>query len=164
ILTAGKSSRLYDNLVYEKQIAAQVFSSADLRQQLGMFYVGAIVAQGHTVDEVEQALRAQVAALRDAPVTPAELDIARTQLLTQEIRQRETIEGRANELAAAQVIEGDAARANSDIVALGQVTAADVQRVAKKYLPEETRVVIHYLPESARPKGAPAEAPPPPPV
>ncbi len=31
ILTAGKSSRLYDSLVYDKQIAAQVFSSADLR-------------------------------------------------------------------------------------------------------------------------------------
>ena len=93
ILTAGKSSRLYDSLVYEKQIAAQVFSSADLRQQLGMFYVGAIVAQGHTPDEVEAALRAQVARLRDAPVSPAELDIAKTQLLTNEIRQRETIDG-----------------------------------------------------------------------
>ena len=164
ILTAGKSSRLYDSLVYDKQIAAQVFSSADLRQQLGMFYVGAIVAQGHTPDEVEQALRAQVAALRDAPVSPAELDIAKTQLLTQEIRQRETIDGRANELAAAQVIEGSAERANRDIDALGQVTAADVQRVARKYLPDELRVVIRYLPESAKPPGSPAEAPPPPPV
>ncbi len=164
LLTAGKSSRLYDSLVYEKQIAAQVFSSADLRQQLGMFYVGAIVAQGHTPDEVVEALRAQVAALRDAPVSPAELDIAKTQLLTQEIRQRETIEGRANELAAAQVIEGSADRANADIVALGQVTAADVQRVAQKYLPDDLRVVIRYLPETARPKGAPAEAPPPAPV
>jgi zinc protease len=160
ILTAGKSSRLYDSLVYEKQMAAQVFSSADLRQQLGMFYVGAIVAQGHTPDEVEAALRAQVASLRDAPVSPAELDIAKTQLLTNEIRQRETIEGRANELAAAQVIEGSAARANSDILDLAAVTPADVQRVARKYLPDDLRVSIKYLPESARPPGAPAEAAP----
>jgi zinc protease len=164
ILTAGKSSRLYDALVYDKQMAAQVFSSADLRQQLGMFYVGAIVAQGHTPDEVEAALRAQVAGLRDAPVSAAELDIAKTQLLTNEIRQRETIEGRANELAAAQVIEGSAERANSDLTALAAVTPADVQRVARKYLPDERRVSIRYLPESARPPGAPTEAAPPPPV
>jgi zinc protease len=164
ILTAGKSSRLYDSLVYDKQSAAQVFSSADLRQQLGMFYVGAIVAQGHTPDEVEAALRAQVASLRDAPVSPAELDIAKTQLLTNEIRQRETIDGRANELAAAQVIEGSADRANTDIVALGAVTPADVQRVARKYLPDELRVSIKYLPESAKPPGAPAEAAPPAPI
>ena len=129
-------------------------------QQLGMFYVGAIVAQGHTPDEVEAALRAQVAALRDAPVSPAELDIAKTQLLTQEIRQRETIDGRANELAAAQVIEGSAERANSDIAALAAVTPADVQRVARKYLPDDLRVSIKYLPESAKPPGAPAEAAP----
>lgn len=164
ILTAGKSSRLYDSLVYEKEMAAQVFSSADLRQQLGMFYVGAIVAQGHTPAEVEAALRAQVAALRDAPPTPAELELAKTQLLTQEIRQRETIEGRANELEAAQVIEGSAERANTDIAALAAVTPADVQRVARKYLADNTRVDIAYLGESAKPPGASTEPPSPPPV
>ena len=98
ILTNGKSSRLYDSLVYDKQIAAEVFSSADLRQQLGLIYVGAIVAQGHTADETADALRAQVAALREHPATQAELDRAKTQLITNEVRQRETIEGRAQEL------------------------------------------------------------------
>jgi zinc protease len=159
ILTAGKSSRLYDSLVYDKQIAAQVYSSPDLRAQLGVFYVGAIVAAGHTPDEVEAALRAQIADLRDHPVSPGELDIAKTQLLTGEVRQRETIEGRANELGAAQVIEGSAERANTDIEALRRVTAADVQRVARTYLGDNVRVVIRYLPESQKPAAA-AEATP----
>src|SRR5580704_8587859 len=78
ILTTGKSSRAYDSLVYEKQIAVQVLSSADLRAQLGVYYLGGIVAAGHKPEEVETALRAQVAALRDKPVTPEELDIAKT--------------------------------------------------------------------------------------
>jgi zinc protease len=153
ILTAGKSSRAYDALVYDKQMAAQVFSSADLRAQLGAFYLGAIVAPGHTPDEVETALRAQVTALRDKPVSPEELETAKTQLLTNEIRQRETIEGRANELGSAQVVEGAADRANTDIVDLSKVTAADVQHVAKLYLPDDRRVVIRYLSDSQKPAG-----------
>jgi zinc protease len=164
ILTAGKSSRLYDTLVYQKQISPQVFSSADLRAQLGMIYVGAIAAGGHTADEVEAALRDQVTALADKPVSAEELETAKTQLLTNEIRQRETIDGRANELGAAQVVEGDAARANSDIADLAAVTAADVQRVARSYLADDRRVVIRYLPESQRPPGTAAEIEPPPPT
>ena len=164
ILTAGKSSRAYDSLVYEKQIAAQVLSDADLRGQLGVYYIGAIVAAGHTPDEAETALKAQIAALRDQPVRPEELEIAKTQLLTSEIRQRETIDGRANELAAAQVIEGDAAKANTDIDALAAVTAADVQRVAQKYLGDDRSVTIRYLPESQKPAGVSDARPTTPPV
>ena len=159
ILTGGKSSRLYDSLVYDKQMAAQVFSDPDLRQQLGMYYVGAIVAAGHTPDEVIAALRTQVAAMRDAPVTESELEIAKTQLLTTAIRQRETIDGLAQGLASSQVIEGDAAKVNTDLDDLARVTAADVRRVARLYLPDDKRVVIRYLPESQKPAGTP-----PPPV
>jgi zinc protease len=163
ILAGGKSSRLYDSLVYDKQMAAQVFSDPDLRQQLGMYYVGAIVAAGHTPDEVIAALRAQVAALRDAPPTAKELEIAKTQLLTTAVRQRETIDGLAEGLASAQVIEGDAAKVNSDLDDLARVTTADVQRVAQAYLPDDLRVVVRYLPESQRPAGTPPPpiAPPP---
>jgi zinc protease len=156
ILSTGKSSRLYDALVYDKQVAAEVFSSADLRAQPGLFYVGAVVTEGHTVDEVETGLRDQVAALAKAPVGAAELERAKTQLLTNEVRQRETIDGRANELGESQIVEGDAARANTDIAALAKVTAADVERVAAKYLPDNLRVAVRYLPESQKPAGAPA--------
>ncbi|MFI4934007.1 MAG: M16 family metallopeptidase [Caulobacterales bacterium] len=159
VLSGGKASRLYDSMVYDKQIAAEIFSNADLRAQLGMYYVGAIVAEGHTVDEDEAALRAQVGALRDAPVSAAELEKAKTQLLAAEVRQRETIEGRANELGQAQIVEGDAAKANSDIADLQKVTAADVQRVARKYLSDDLRSVIRYLPDAQRP---PARRPNPP--
>jgi zinc protease len=155
ILTGGKSSRLYDRMVYDKQIAAQVFSEADLRSQLGMFYVGAVAAEGHTPEELEAALRAEVAALRDAPPSAQELEIAKTQLITAEVRQRETIEGRASELGQSQIVEGSAARANTDIDDLAKVTPADVQRVAQKYLPDALRVVVRYLPDSAKPAGAP---------
>ncbi|HLZ75731.1 pitrilysin family protein [Phenylobacterium sp.] len=163
VLSGGKSSRLYDALVYDKQIAAEIYSNADLPAQPGNFAVGAILASGHTIAEGEAALLAQVQRLRDAPPTAAELDSAKTQLIAGKLRERETIDGRGFALGYALRVDGDAAKANTELADLQAVTAADVQRVARKYLEPNLRMTIRYRPESERPKGeAAAKAPEPP--
>jgi zinc protease len=155
ILTAGKSSRLYESLVYRQRLAESVISDAELRRQPGLFAVGAVMADGKTPDQGEAALRAELKRLREDPVSPAELDAARNQLVAEVLRNRETAEGRGFELGAAIVLEGDAAKVNSDIDELRAVTPADVQRVARRYLVDDRRVTIRYRPESERPKGQP---------
>jgi zinc protease len=119
--------------------------------------VGAIMASGHSLAEGEAALLAQVQRLRDAPPSAAELDEAKNELIAGKLRERETIDGRGFALGYALRIDGDAAKANTELADLQAVTAADVQRVAKKYLDPQTRMTIRYRPESERPKG---EAPP----
>jgi zinc protease len=159
VLSAGKSSRLYDRLVYEKQVAAQIFSSADLPRDPGMFVVGAVMASGHGIDEGEAALLAEVKRLRDAPPSPEELSEAKNQLIAGRLRDRETIEGRGFSLGSAIMLEGNAAAANTEIEELQAVSAADVQRVAARYLPDDRRMTIRYRPESERPKTATVEKP-----
>ncbi|PTT07415.1 M16 family metallopeptidase, partial [Caulobacter sp. HMWF025] len=164
ILSAGKSSRLYDSLVYEQKIAQSAFSSGPTNAQPGLFYVGAIMAGGKTVEQGETALLAQVARLRDTPPTEAELAEAKTGLLADAVRRREEIDGRAFALGYALLTDGDAARANTSLAELQAVTAADVQRVAKKWLADDRRTAIRYLPESARPAGEKDNTPVPPKV
>ena len=161
ILSAGKSSRLYDSLVYDQKIAQQIFSAAPNNAQPGLFYVGAIMAGGKTVEQGEASLSAQVAKLRTTPPTAAELAEAKAGLLADAVRGRETIDGRAFAIGYALRTEGDAQRANTDLAALQAVTAADVQRVAAKYLADDRKVTVRYLPESAKLAGAkdPFEAP-----
>ncbi|HEX3885964.1 MAG TPA: pitrilysin family protein [Phenylobacterium sp.] len=163
VLSAGKSSRLYDSLVYEKQIAVEVNSNADLPAQPGNFMVSAIMAHGHTIAEGEAALLAEVQRLRDAPPSEAELDAAKNQLIAEKLRERETIEGRGFALGYALRIDGNAAKANTQLTDLQAVTAADVQRVAEKYLDPNLRMTIRYRAESQRPKGEVEPTPPPPP-
>ncbi len=159
ILSSGRSSRLYNSLVFDQQIAQAAFSSASLNAQPGYFYVAAIMAGGVDVDRGQTALLAEVASLRDAPPTEAELAEAKTELTASAVRQRETIDGRGFVLGAAVIYEGDAAKANSGIAEIQAVTAADVQRVARRYLREDRMVVIRYLDESQRPAGEKAAQP-----
>jgi zinc protease len=163
VLSGGKSSRLYDALVYDQKISPQIFSNADTRAQPGLFYVGAIMAGGKSVDQGEAALRAEVAKVRDAPVSDDELAEAKAGLVADAVRARESVDDRAFALGYAQETEGDAGRANTAIADLQTVTAADVQRVARKYLADDRRVVVRYLAEADRPKGelAVSEAPKP---
>ena len=163
ILSSGKSSRLYDSLVYDKRIASEAFSNADLPQQPGNFMVGAIMASGHDLTEGERALLAEVARLRAAPPSAAELDEAKNELVAGKLRERETIDGRGFALGYALRIQGDPAKANTELADLQAVSARDVQRVAQKYLDPNLRMTIRYRAESARPKSARPEAEPPPP-
>lgn len=163
ILSGGKSSRLYDSLVYDQQIAAQIFSNADLPQQPGNFMVGAVMASGHDLAKGEAALLAQVERLRTAPPTDAELAEAKNELIAGKLRERETIDGRGFALGYALQVQGDPAKANTELADLKAVTAADVQRVAQKYLDPQRRMTIRYRAESERPKGQTAAKEPVPP-
>ncbi|HEY0101567.1 MAG TPA: pitrilysin family protein [Pyrinomonadaceae bacterium] len=157
ILSSGESSRLYRALVYEQQVAAQVSAGMDLREDVSLFQFFAIVAGGKKPDDAERALLAEIKKMQDAPVSAAELEKAKNQIITNQLRERETNNGKALALGDAAVLLGDPNRANTDIERLSKVTAADVQRVVKKYLTDTNRLVIYYLPESLRPAQPAAE-------
>ena len=153
ILSGGESSRLYNSLVYRDQLAQSAESFVDSKQGPGNLAVLAIMASGKTVDAGEAALRRQIARMRDGLATEAELAKARNQILTTTLRSRETAEGKASTIAQATIIDGDPRAADRDLAAVARVTAADVQRVARKYLRDERSATIHYLPAEMAPAG-----------
>jgi len=141
ILSTGESSRLYRALIYEQQIAAEADASAQFREDVSLFVVLAILAGGKKPEDVERSLLAEIKKLQDQPVTSAELEKAKNQLITNQLRERETSNGKAQALGQAAVLLGDPARVNSDLARLQSVTAADVQRVMKKYFTDSNRLV-----------------------
>jgi zinc protease len=153
ILGVGASSRLYHSLVYQQQLAAEISASADSREDASLFVIYAIASEGKKPAAVEQALLAEIRKLQDVPVTAAELKKAKNQLITAMLRDRETNEGRALSLGTASVLLGNPNLANKDLARLQAVTAADVQRVMKKYFTNSNRLVLHYLPEASKEKG-----------
>lgn len=159
ILSQGESSRLYKSLIYDQQVAQSADAITDLREDASVFYFNVVLASGKKPADVEQALLAEIKKMQDALVSPAELDKAKNQLVTNELRQRETSNGKALALGSAAVLLGDPNRVNTDLVKLQAVTAADVQRVMKKYFTTNNRLVIYYLPEASKPATGSLAAP-----
>jgi len=157
ILSGGESARLYQSLVYRDQIAAETGVSADMRKGAGMFSVYGIVAGGKDPKAVETALRQQIGLVRDQGVKPEELVRAKNQILTASLKQRETAEGRATTLASDVIIERDPHATDKRLATIETVTAADVQRVARRLLADDRAVTIAYLPAA---DGAPMESVP----
>lgn len=154
LLNKGDSARLTQVLQYDKKIATGAGTSFFPSSDPGIFTIIAVLAKGRSVAEGEQALRDEATRLRDVPVDAGEMAKAKNQLMAEILKGRETADGRAGEIAKATILYGSAARADGLLRDIQGVTAADIQRVAARYLRDDANIVIRYQDESARPKGA----------
>ncbi len=96
ILSRGRSSRLYQSLVYTRHVATQASAGPDLRAETGLFTFRTIVAGGKTVEEAEKATLDEIERLKTEPVSDKELAKARNQLVADALRSRETAAGQAS--------------------------------------------------------------------
>ena len=149
-MSGGESSRLYQSLVYEQQVAQRASFDADLREDLGLLTFRVIVAGGKTLAQAEKSLNEQIEKVLKDGVTEAELDKAKNRFLTGKLMERETNNGKANALGEAVVIYHDPDRINTDLAKYQAVTAKQVKDVLNKYLNGKKRVLIEYLPEANR--------------
>ena len=151
VLAAGKSSRLYHDLVYEKKIAQDVGASWDQGMQLGgAIEITATVQAGHTPEEVEAALTDEIRRLREAPPAADELARAKRNLEAELFAQLENVGGfggKADQLNYYEMWAHDPGHFAKDLEAALAVTPEQVQKMAQTYLRDEKRVVIVVLPQ-----------------
>jgi zinc protease len=149
ILSDGESSRIFKSLVYDTGIAVSAFGGGNIIEQPNLFFAVALVQRGHTPAEAEKALIAEFDKLRAEPVTEKELQRAKNQFFRDYIVDRETIRGKASQLAHAVVIHNDVKTADDEVEIFTDLKISDVQRVSKTYFTPENRLVLHILPKSA---------------
>ena len=152
VLAGGESSRLYQSLIYRQQLAQSAEFSADLRADAGLLTCEIVLASGVKIENVDVAVRAEIAAVAQLGISEVELTTARNQTLASKLAERETNSGKATELGYAATLLGDPERANATLNELQAVTAAQVQEVARKWFTDANRLTIEYLPASMQPK------------
>jgi len=146
VLSDGESSRIYRKLVYDKQIAVAAFGQANLIEDPNLFYSVAIVQPGHSPEDAARELIAEFDRLKSEPITAHELERAKNQFARDYILGRESNQQKAADLAHAVVIHHDIKTADGEFDIFQNITAADVQRVARTYFTPENRMVLTLLP------------------
>jgi zinc protease len=151
VLSDGQSSRIYRKLVYEEQLAVDARGSANLIEHPNLFYAVAIVQPGRKPDDAINALIAELDRLKAEPISAHELQRTKNQFARDYIISRDSNQQKALHLAHAAVIHNDITTADGEFDIFQNITAADVQRVAKTYFTPENRLVITILPSSRPP-------------
>lgn len=144
ILSGGESSRLYQSLVYKKQLAQDVGFFSDIRTDKGLLVFYSIAASGKTPEEMEKAIDEEIERMKSEPPSSLELEKAKNVLITRILRDRETVNGKAVAIGEAIIYRNDPRAANREVADLQAVTAEDIKRVVNKYLGGKNRVVINY--------------------
>jgi zinc protease len=153
LLVRGESSRMYQRLVDQDQIALEVeaLQEPDLDPTLAVFY--AQPKQGVDPQKCEAAIYDELDKLKKTPVSDVELEKAKNIRLVEFYQQMRTINGRANTIGTYEVFFGDYHKVFEAAKNYAAVTKEDVQRVAQKYFAANNRTVATLLPE-AGPEGA----------
>ncbi len=160
ILGGGESSRLYQRLVKEKEVASMVFAGVDSRAGPSKFQVTAMVRPGKNAEDVDGQISEEIARLVAEPVTAKELERAHASIRRSMLFPRESVLSTAVSLADNTALYNDPNRVNTEYERRLAVTAADIQKAAQKYLRTANRTVIETVPAgAARPKPAPPKAP-----
>jgi predicted Zn-dependent peptidase len=143
LLSGGRTSRMYTDMVRDKRIA--LFASADdtfpggRYPNLFVFYIGP--ALGHSVDENAKELEAVLERFKSEKVSDEELARVKTKTRAGLIRRLASNSGLASLLTAYYADYGDWRKLFTSLQEIDRVTAGDVQRAARKYFVPERRTM-----------------------
>ena len=147
VLSGGASSRINKTLVEKKQMAQFAFSFAYGLEDAGMGIFAAIAGKDQKLDDIQTEFDAQIELIKNELISQEEFEKVRNQYENRFISSNSTVAGIAENLANSHVYFGNADYVNTELSKYMNVTREDIQRVAKKYLTQDARIILHYLPK-----------------
>ena len=154
ILATGNSSRLYQKVVKENELATAVFAGAQEKRGPTLFQIAALVPPGKNPADVEKLIYGELERLKNEPVADWEMEKVRMQVRRQRAQQLQSTLGRAIGLGQYALFYGNANLINDIEDKYNRVTKEDLQRVARSYFKDTSRTVITTVPKPRAPRGA----------
>lgn len=144
ILGDGRSSRLYQSLVANDPVAANVQMGLYQLEDPSAIMVSIGVLPGKDSSEAINRVKSEIRKVAESGISAEELEKAKTQTRIALVRTRSTAESVATILGDEEVFGGDANRANTYFERLEKITVDDLKRVAEQYLKESGITTVQY--------------------
>ncbi len=148
-ILSTRTGRLYKGLVLGSQVATEVSAGAQHRKWAGLFYASGEAREGHTPEDVEKSIYAEIEKLKQTEVPAEELQKVKNNFAAAEYRRLTS-----NMSVLMQLLFNDGLGDWKEINEAGAkhqaVTAADVKRAANTYLTKENRNVAIYTRKQAK--------------
>ena len=159
VLDGGNSARLSSTLIRGQQIAVSTGAGYNLNARLSaLFELEATPAEHKSVNDLELALKAEVAKLQKDLITADELQRIKAQVLATDIYQKDSAFYQAMELGTFETAGLGWQKAGEYVSKINQVTPEQVRAVAQKYLVEDHLNIAYLEPQmiktSTQNKGA----------
>jgi len=142
-LLSGRTGRLYKGLVLGSEVATEANAGQMSLKWAGWFAAEGEAREGHTPEEVEQAIYAELEKLKSEAVPPEELQKVKNNFAAAEYRKLSSNQAILMQLIFNEGL-GDWREFNTAAAQHQAVTDDDVRRVASQYLTRENRAVATY--------------------
>jgi zinc protease len=149
VLASGKNSRLYKRLVYDMQVAQNVFASQQGSKLAGRFEIDITPKPGQSLAAIDKVLQEELNKVMTEPITDRELNRVKNSVRSSFLNRLSGVLGKSEVLNTYNYMAGNPDYVQQDAARYERVTAADVQRVAKTYLGAH-KVVLTVVPEGKR--------------
>ena len=148
--SSGKSSILYKKLVDTKKMALQV-GAINLSQEDYGTYILFGLPQGETkLADIISEIDEEVLKMQTTLISEKAYQKLQNQFENNYVDSNSSVEGIANSLARYNVLYGNTNLINTEIDIYRSITREEIRDVAKKYLNPNQRLILEYLPESAK--------------
>ena len=142
ILDGGDSARFSRELVRGQQIAASAGAGyQSIARGPGLFMLDGTPANGRSIEDLEQALVAQIEKIKNEPVGERELKRVKAQVAASDVFGRDSVFYQAMRIGRLETVGLDHRLLDTFVDRLQAVSAAQVQQVARKYLVQSNRTV-----------------------
>ena len=150
ILTDGKSSRMYEKMVDEEKEALQVLAFPRFMEDYGTYVMGALPLGETPLDSLGASIDEEIEKLQTELISEKEYQKLQNKFQNRFVNSNSSIQGIASSLATYNVLYDDTNLINEEIEIYQDITREDIKRVANKYLNENQRLELDYLPETPK--------------